>query len=219
MKIANIVYEKELVNHTKVDYVNYYNEPIEYEKLDMSLPTLYVGWSFMKNCNPDNQIIQNADILKRKIITNELYWECSFEEGKASHVKGINSFVNDAPSLYYIPKYMFTNLDPVFFQIKDLEDFLDIIPKNIKATYHYKNEMVYLLFENKNFGENKETIVSINLKMYEFFQFNVEKMVEYLKQRTEYSYFDNEGDEYLKYYKIFPNFILLKRYLVSILSK
>jgi hypothetical protein len=74
MKIANIIYEKELVNHTKVEYVNYINEKIEYEKIGNNLPTLYVGWSFMKECNLKNEIIKNADILKKKIITNELYW-------------------------------------------------------------------------------------------------------------------------------------------------
>ena len=69
MKIANIVYEKNLVNHTKVDYINYVNGEVKYNNLDTSLPTLYVGWSFMKQCNPDNEIIQNANILYKKIIT------------------------------------------------------------------------------------------------------------------------------------------------------
>ena len=45
MKIANIVFEKDLINHNHSDYVNYYNEPISYDKLNKSLPTLYVGWS------------------------------------------------------------------------------------------------------------------------------------------------------------------------------
>ena len=84
MKIANIIHEKELVNHTKAEYINYFNEPKVYDELDKSLPTLYVGWSFMKACNPDDPIIQNADILKKKIITNELYWEFSFRESKPS---------------------------------------------------------------------------------------------------------------------------------------
>jgi hypothetical protein len=50
MKIANVIYEKELVNHTIVDYVNYINVATEYDSLDKTLPTLYVGWSFMKAC-------------------------------------------------------------------------------------------------------------------------------------------------------------------------
>ena len=149
MKIANVVYEKELVNHTKVEFANYYCEPIEYDKLDKSLPTLYVGWSFMKACNPSNPIIMNADILKKKIITNELYWEFSFDESKASHVKGVDTFTGIAPQFYFTPKYQYVNLDPVFFQIADIQGLMDVVPKEIKASYNFKNEIVYLLSDNK----------------------------------------------------------------------
>src|ERR1035437_9527580 len=97
MKIANVIYEKELVNHIKSEYINYFNEPVEYNKLNELfqhenyshlmppqsyelLPTLYVGWSFMKICNPNNEIIKNANILHKKIVSNELYWEYRSEE-------------------------------------------------------------------------------------------------------------------------------------------
>ena len=139
MKIANIIHETELVNHTKSDYINYFNEPKVYDEIDGSLPTLYVGWSFMKKCNPDNSIIQNADILKKKIITNELYWELSFREGKPSHVKGVNTFTSLAPEFYFKPKHNYTNLDPVFFQLATLQNLMDVIPKSIDKIYNYKN--------------------------------------------------------------------------------
>lgn len=211
MKIANIVYEKELVNHTKIEYINYINEPLEYEKLDKSLPTLYVGWSFMKNCNPNNSVIQNADILYKKIITNELYWEMSFDENKQSHINGIERFINSAPQFYFTPQFTYTNLDPVFFQIKDVQDLMDVIPKNIKASYNFKNEIIYLLDDNKIWG--------INLLFYKYFKFNIEEIITQLSLRTKSSNYDYEGTDYMKYYKIFPNFTLLKRYIVFILSK
>lgn len=211
MKIANIIYEKELVNHTKVDYVNYINEPINYKDLNNSLPTLYVGWTFMKLCNPNNEIIKNADILKKKIITNELYWEFSFDESKASHVKGVNTFVTLAPQFYFSPKYSYTNLDPVFFQIKDVQDLMDVLPKKIDSYYNYKDEMLYILSENKIWG--------VNLKMYEYFQFSIVEIIQKIAERTQFSHIDSEGNIYLKYYKQFPNFTHLKRYLITILSK
>jgi len=211
MKIANIVYEKELINHTKAQYINYYNEPIGYDKLDKSLPTLYVGWSFMKDCNPDNEIIQNANILHKKIIGNELYWECSFEESKSSHIKGVETFVNFAPQFYFTPKYQYINLDPVFFQLKDIEDLMDVIPKNLEVTYNFKNEMLYVLNENKIWG--------INLKMYEFFKFSIEEILQRISVRAKTAHIDLEGNSYQLYYKLLPNFTHLKRYLVVILSK
>lgn len=208
MKIANIIHEKELVNHNHSDYVNYYNEPISYDRLDKSLPTLYVGWSFMKACNPDNDIIQNADILKKKIISNELYWEFSFQESKPSHVKGVNKFTNIAPEFYFKPKYIYTNLDPVFFQIKDINDLMDVCPRNIDNVYNFKNKMLYILTDNKIWG--------INLDMYEFFQFNIDDILTRITDRTTSTISDLDGSYYQKYYKIFPNFEHLKRYLITI---
>lgn len=211
MKIANIVYENELVNHTQVEYVNYYKGIVEYDKLDKSLPTLYVGWVFMKNSNPDNEIIKNADILKKKIITNELYWEYSFDENKTSHIKGVEGFINYAPQFYFSPKYQYINLDPIFFQIGTVEDLLDVLPKKIDVKYNHKNEMLYVLKDNKIWG--------INLKMYEYFKFNTYELLAAITERCDKSINDLDGEIYQSYYKIFPNYTHLKRYIVSILSK
>jgi len=211
MKIANVVYEKELVNHTMVEYINYHKGTLEYNSIDVKLPTLYVGWSFMKKCNPNNEIILHADILKKKIVTNELYWEFSFDESKASHVKGIDSFVNIAPQFYFTPKYQFVNLDPVFFQITEIEDLMAVLPKEIDVTYNFKDEMIYVLKDNK--------IWAINLKMYEFFKFNIAEIKEYISIRSAVYMNDMDGQMYLNQYKIFPNFQLLKRYMVVILTK
>jgi len=211
MKIGNIIYEKELVNHTKIEYINYYNEPKVYNELDKLLPTLYVGWSFMKASNSNNPIIQNADILKKKIITNELYWEFSFHESKPSHVKGVDTFAGLVPQFYFTPKYIYTNLDPVFFQLKDIQDLMDVCPKQITKAYNLKNEMLYILKDNKIWG--------INLKMYEFFKFNIEEIKEEISIRSAHYINDMDGQMYLNQYKIFPNFELLKRYIITILSK
>jgi hypothetical protein len=216
MKIANIVYEKELVNHVEVEYINYFKGIHEYDSLDKTLPTLYVGWSFMKACNPSNEIIQNADILRKKIVGNELYWEFSFEESKPSHVKGVESFVNLAPQYYFPPKYNYINLDPVFFQIVDVQDLFDVLPKKIDKYYIFKNSMMYLLSDKKIYG--------INLDMYRFFKFDIDKMMIELERLTFNGNSENydcindlDGTIYQSYYKILPNFTLLKRYLITLL--
>ena len=215
MKIGNIVYEKDLVNHTEVEYINYYKGPQEYNKLDKTLPTLYVGWSFMKSCNPDNQIIQHADILKKKIITNELYWECSFEESKQSHVRGIENFVNAVPQFYFTPKYSFINLDPVFCQIVDVDDLMFAVPCTINKMYNYKNEMLYLYCEENTAFK----LIAVNLKMYEFFKMDTGEIIKRLRGRAAECFYDPEGTIYQSYYKILPNFAHLKRYLITILAK
>ena len=211
MKICNIVYENELVNHTNVEYVNYYKGHTPYEKLDNTLPTLYVGWSFMKACNPDNEIIKNADILKKKIVANELYWECSYEESKASHIRGVDNFVSLAPNFYFQPKYNYINFDPIFFQIADIQSLFDALPKKFDVLYNYRNEMIYLLFENKIFG--------VDLKMYDYFRFDTNDVIKGLSERSTIVHNDLDGMIFLNHYKIFPNFNLLRRYLITILSK
>lgn len=212
MKIANIVYEGELINHTKVDYINYYKGEIEYDNLNTLLPTLYVGWSFMKKCNLNNDIIQNADILMKKIISNTLYWEFSYGENKSSHVNGVENFVINAPEYFFKPQYKYTNLDPIFFQISDVDDLMYIVPKNINDIYIYKNEMIYLLSD--------KYIIGVDIKIYEFFKFDIKNIINRLIDRCNNNskvIMDVEGDIYQKYYKIFPNFTQLKRYVVTLL--
>jgi hypothetical protein len=214
MKIGNIVYEKELVNHTKVEYINYFESPKEYDTLDKTLPTLYVGWSFMKASNPNNELIQHADILHKKIISNELYWECNFEESKSSHIRGIENFVNAVPQFYFNPKYKYINLDPVFFQIIDIQGLMDVTPKEIDALYNFKNEMIYILGTDIS---NQKCIWGVNLKMYNYFKFDTEEIIKCLRQRATKCFYDPDGTIYQSYYKILPNFTLLKRYLITIL--
>ena len=226
MKIANIIYEKDLVNHTKVDYINYYNEPIEYDKIDKTLPTLYVGWLFMKKCNPDNDIIQNANILHNKIVGNELYWEFSYDENRSSHVKGIDNFTKFIPQFYFTPKYTYVNLDPVFFQLGYIEDLMDVLPKKIDTIYNYKNEMLYILSKHEKGGQTSSIdlkegnqISGINLKMYEFFKFNIDEILTRIGERTTDIYDDLEGETYQNYYKKLPKFQQLKRYIITFLTK
>jgi len=213
MKIANIIFEKDLINHKKVDFINYYQVNDTNFSYDHNLPTLFVGWHFMKKINENNDNIQNANILKHRIIRNKLYWEFSFEENKSSHVKGINSFVKNVPDFYFAPKYQYINLDPVFYQIKNNQDLFDVIPKmnKIDAYYQYKDRMIYLLSENKIYG--------LDIEMYNFFKFNVTSIIDNLQGMNGNIFKDIDGKDYQKYYKFFPEFTHLKRYLVVLLSK
>jgi hypothetical protein len=88
---------------------------------------------------------------------------------------------------------------------------MDVIPKRIDVSYNYKNEMLYLLTDNK--------ITGINLLLYDYFKFDVKDIVERIAERTETGILDEEGISYQQYYKVFPDFQQLKRYLIVILSK
>jgi hypothetical protein len=211
MKIANIIYEKELINHSLVDYINYIKEPTEYEKIDKTLPTLYVGWSFMKLSNPNNPFILNHNILSKEIIKNQLYWECSFNESKTVHVGGIEKFTNNIPDMYFKARYEYINIDPINFNIKTIGDFANKTPQTIDVIYNLKNDIIYILSGNKIYG--------IDLILYKYFLFNVNEIKTFLYGKTTNIIEDIDGEVYRQNYNIFPNFSHLKRYLIIIVKK
>jgi hypothetical protein len=209
MKIANVVYE-ELVNHIESDYINYINKSVNYNEIDNTLPTLYVGWRFMKSCN-NNEKIMDADILTKCIIPNKLYWEFSFNEYKSLNIIGVYSFVAKAPDLYFRSRYNYVNIDPTFLNIRTSIDFLDVLPKSIDRIYKYKNECIYLLHDNE--------IIGINLRLIKFLNFDQEIFFKELSSRCPNYIDDLNGDEYMKYYKIYDRFESLKRFVVTMIAK
>jgi len=210
VKIANVIYETELVNHTMVDYINYYKGNTKYSEIDNTLPTLYVGWKFMKASNQDSELLCCAEILTKEIIKSKLYWEFSFSEEKSSHIKGVSAFILDAPKLYFTSNFEYSPIDPVFAEINNIEEFKSKLPLNIEKLYVFMHESAYFMLNG--------TISGIDLRTYEFFGFNIEEMINVLKGRSVVIIDDFDGETYQKYYKIFPNFRYIRRYLVGIQS-
>jgi len=209
MKIANVVYEN-LVNHTQVEYINYIQKPVSYTDIDRTLPTLYVGWKFMKSCNDDNIII-NADILSKCIIPNKLYWEFSFNEYKSMSIIGVNGFVDKAPELYFSSRFNYTNFDPTYLNIHNVNDFLSVLPNKIDRIYKYKNECLYMVIENE--------IIGVNLKLLNYLKFDLDIFSIELLNRCDEYIDDFDGNIYMSYYKIYNGFDLLKRFIVTIIAK
>ena len=210
-KIANIIYDRDLVNHDRVNYINYINDQISFKRLDSNLPTLYVGRKYLKTCNLNDNLIQKQSILVKKIITNLLYWEFSFEENKSQHVSGVKLFVLNSPYYFFSTNFNYVNIDPVFFKISNIHELLNYIPITIDCCYIHKNEMIYILYENN--------ITGIDMNMYKFFDFDVDNIVEKIKNNTNNFFNDIDGKLFDKYNKIFTDFDFVKRYLVVMLSK
>lgn len=204
MKYCNIIFETELVNHKELEYINYYNSIIKYSEIENNLPTLYVGWLFLKKCN-----IFNADILKNSIIDNKLYWTPSFEENKSLHVNGVVSFTNLAPIIYLTSNYNYIDVDPVMCQLYCNDDITNFIGNSFEKSYQYKNDIIYLL--------NNNIIYGLNLKMFEFFNFNVSQLLDNINNSTNIVITDPNGDIYIEHLKKQPDFKFLKRFIVALL--
>jgi hypothetical protein len=212
MKIGNIIYDDSLINHEEVEFINYFQKNIKYSEfiVNNKLPTLYVGWNFLKNSNSDDVLLKNQSILEKKIISNLLYWEFSFNENKSEHVNGIERFINDIPFYFFNSSFTYINLDPVIFKIDNIDELFDVLCKKNDAVYNYKNEIIYILKENK--------ITGINLEIYKFFNFNCDEVLMRLINKSMIYFNDLDGEFYQKYRKSFPNFDNLKRYMVVLLS-
>ena len=213
MKLGNVIYQNNLVDHQQVDYVNYIQKPISFKELNTDIPTLYVGWFNMKEVNPNHELIQHQPILEKKVISNVLYWEFSFKENKAQHVEGVNYFVNNVPFYYFNIRYTYINLDPIMFRISTVQELMDVLPISFDSVYNFKGNMLYILKDNK--------ITGLDLNMYEHFEFDIDELLQSIHKKVPVNniYNDFDGEIYEKHYKTFPNFDDLKRYLVVLLSK
>jgi len=211
MKLGNIIYEKELVNHEPLDYINYYDSTKDLSEIDWKLPTLIVGWTYMMEKFKNNKIIQSANILNHRIESNNLYWEFSFEESKQSHITGVESFINNIFDFYF-SDYKYINLDPIFFQINDIDELFNILPKELDSFYFYKRDIIYIIKGKQIWG--------LNTDIYTFFNFNIDNIIERLKEKIYLPYYiDEDGYLYIEYYKKYSNFDKLKRYLIVILNQ
>lgn len=204
MKIGRILYCDELVNHEKLDY-------IDYQKIDINnityneseLPTLIVGWYFVTCLNFNNTSIDDNVILK-----NKLYWEFSYDEYKSNHIDGVKKFVERLPYYCFMEKYNYINIDPVFHNIENTSDVFKFINNDIRAILNHRDEYLYILSNNNIYG--------LNLSHYRFYNDDIDELGLALVNRSPYYLYD-DGDYLSKYFRIFPTFIHLKRYLIPIL--
>lgn len=214
--IGNVCYWEELINHTKVEYINYINlknSENNLNSIDVNVPTLFVGWYSLKKNYPlfKNGNIEDISILNKEYKKNLRFWEFSFNENKSEHINGVNMFIRNAPYYFFRENYQYINIDPIFNNIINIEDIKKHVPINSDFIYNYKDEMIYILKSNIIYG--------LNLNMYDFFNINKMKLINTIKVKSKNYINDIDGKKYLDSYKIYPNFDELKRYLVVLLSK
>ena len=171
MKIGNIIFDSELVNHDILDYINYYDNIFD-DKINYNLPTLFVGWINLKNSFIDKKF----DILNKEIIKNRQYWEFSFNENKASHINGVIDFVEALPKYFFEGGFTYENIDPIFSNIRDLDKLLTLIPETIDLYYNYCDESIFLLSNNNIFG--------LDLRMFTFFNIKSIDIINAVNTRT-----------------------------------
>ncbi len=200
MKIVNIIYNDELVNHDELSYINYYKSENINIIVDNDLPTLIVGWDIVKSND-----IENVSILNNEIIKHKLYWCFSFNENKQKHINDVDYFSEIAIEYYFINKYNYKIIDPIFDNIHTEDELFNII-KYPTVAYNYKN-MLYLL--------NDKDIYILNVDVFKYFSFNIKNIFKYLDYYVS-KFIKDDNMLYKYYFHYFNGYNNLKRYIVTL---
>lgn len=236
-KFANIVSGKELSNHIKLDWIDYFivnpdefRQSLPVDKIkdtefvdafqkrinpNMYYPTLIIGWSMYQKAFPEFK----PDILDKTYKFN-VCWEFSMEEKITDHFTGIENFIKNAPK-QYIESYKFVNIDPILYSIQSEENLIDVIGKYLYlphvSLYQYLDNMIYLLDRG-----SKTQIVGLHLNAYKYFGFDIEKikglLYAVITKNSRKCTIDQDGAIYQSYYRKFPDFDQLKRSMVLFLD-
>lgn len=204
MKLANIVYNCELVNHDECEYCNYINTDKLIIDYDINLPTLYVGWGLLKICNPS----VNLSILKHEIVKDWVYWTFDFNEKNDLHINDIENFVRKITYNYFINGvYNYNIID--YIQYLTTDDLISSLPKNIDNVYIYKNSMLYI--------KDDLNIYGIDLDGCRFFNLDVDIIINYCNKISPTILNDVNGDKYVELCEIYGSLEYLKRFVVCLI--
>jgi hypothetical protein len=198
IKLGNILHSEPLLNHKQLDYINYGSTQSWFMN---DLPTLRVGWRDLKSTS--FAVVTN---ILNKQLDNNYWWEFSPSEEIIQYSMGLDKFVKSLPRLF-IEQYMYVNVDPFnfnLFTINDLEKYYS----GGGDLYVYKNDMIYYRLGKVIYG--------LKLSAYSYIGVDVVKIIEMLKEKAERSVID-DSTQYQKYYRLFPEFPLLKRSMVVFL--
>lgn len=204
MKLANIIYNCELVNHDECEYCNYINTENLIIDYNIELPTLYIGWGLLKLNNKDI----NLSILNQEIKKDWIYWTFDFNEKNDSHITDINNFVRKITYNYFIKgNYNYNIID--YINCESINDLQLQLPNNIDSIYKYMNSMLYIKDENNIYG--------IDLDGCNFCELDVNGIINRCTNLCDKYVNDINGEKYLELCEIYGSLEYLKRFIVCLI--
>lgn len=162
MLIANIV------SATNVNVSCDFNVVKSLDQTVQGLPTLIVGWEYVKKNYPDYNIIN------RKLNDN-LFWTFKKTEKRELHEEDIYNFVESSYK-NLIKDVTYTFIDPILFTRKSIVKFLKFLNKTKKVISYKHDNMVYISCENYIFG--------VDITFTEFIGINTEKLLSKIKNKS-----------------------------------
>lgn len=205
LQIAKIYHNEKLINHKPLPYVSYHMVGDVIENDVRRLPTLIVGWKLVNKMMP----LYPHDILEREVKlqrSNKYYWEFSPTEDIVQYTTGLEMFLKKVPYLY-LQSFTYKNVDPFFNNIQSPVDITAFFPSG-GSLYVYKNESAYYLHEKIIYG--------LKLSIFDYMNVDSMEITQALVAKSK-SHLLDDSTQYQNYYKLFPEFGLLKRSMVVFL--
>jgi len=164
MNVGNIV------STTNITITDDFNVVKSLDDIIQGLPTLIIGWDYVKKNYPD------YDITDRKLSDN-LYWTFKKTEKRELHEEDIYNFIQKIYSdLLANINYVF--IDPIINNKKVIKKILKKIHSIKQLVSYQHNDMIYMYGENIIFG--------IDLSLINFMGLNVNRMVSKIKDKSKH---------------------------------
>lgn len=164
MKLANIL------TATNVDVPNHFNVVKSMDDIIQGIPTLIIGWDYIKKHYPD------YDILDRR-IGNDIYWTFKKTEKRDLHEEDIYNFIQKTYT-DITNKINYVFIDPIINKRKVIKKILKKI-NSIEQLISYEHDnMIYIYGENVIFG--------VDLNLIDFIGLNTDRIISKIKSKSKY---------------------------------
>jgi hypothetical protein len=193
MKLGNIV------SNSTLNISNDFNVVKNIDDIMPGIPTLIVGWDYIKKKYPD------YDIIDRKLDDN-LYWTFKKTEKRDFHEEDIYNFKQ---KIYHdlIDKVTYIFIDPITQKKRTIKKILKRLSGKELISYHH-DDMVYIYADDLIFG--------IDLSLTDFVGLQNEKIIRKIKQKSKI--FLTKSNIFIEYKNILENLDYQVKYIPYLYS-
>lgn len=161
-------YIANIITKSRLDVGEYINISKDITKVDLTIPTLIIGWAMVKEIYP------NADILNKQ-ISETVYWTYSNREKRQEYEPDLAKFIKNAFSR------LETSIKYVFFNV-----LTNPLSRN-KCLLKYINspiiKIVYITDKHIFIYDSKQ-VTGVSLSDLEFYGFERERIINILKRNS-----------------------------------
>lgn len=161
-------YIANIITKSRLDVGEYINVTKDITKVDLTIPTLIIGWVMVKEIYP------NADILNKQ-ISETVYWTYSNREKRQEYEPDLAKFIKNAFSR------LETSIKYTFFNV-----LTNPLSRN-KCLLKYINspiiKIVYITDKHIFMYDSKQ-VTGVSLSDLEFYGFERERIIDILKRNS-----------------------------------